>query len=131
MVRFARLYIWFATATDLADKNMCIMYNRFVSELKLYMHLRHEAEAVVAYGGNIVLCDNFVTCSIVMERVPMTLHKFLALHPNLKLPHKLAIISGLIKLLRFLKRMEFSHSDIKVRSSNYFTHSFFVSYPFC
>jgi hypothetical protein len=40
---------------------MCIMYNRFVSELKLYMHLRHEAEAVIAYGGNIVLCDNFVT----------------------------------------------------------------------
>jgi serine/threonine protein kinase len=48
-----------------------------------------------------------------MEHVPMTLHKFLALHPQLKLPAKLSIISGLIKILRFLKRMEFSHSDIK------------------
>ena len=67
----------------------------------------------MTYGGNIVQCDNFVTCSILMEQVPTTLHKFLALHASLKLPQKLAIISGLIKILRFLKRMEFSHSDIK------------------
>jgi heme/copper-type cytochrome/quinol oxidase subunit 4 len=89
------------------------------------MHLRNEAEAVIAYGGNIVLCDNFVTCSIVMERVPMTLHKFLALNPNLKLSHKLAVISELINLLLFLKLKEFSHSDIKVRSI--FTYFIIIS----
>ena len=67
----------------------------------------------MTYGGNIVQCGNFVTCSIVMERVSMTLLNFLGLQSQLKLQKKLSIVSGLIKILRFLKRMEFSHSDIK------------------
>ncbi len=60
-----------------------------------------------------MLGDKCITCFIVMERVQMTLHTYLARHPDLKLPKKLTIIWELIKILRFLKKTEFSHSDIK------------------
>jgi hypothetical protein len=89
----------------------------FVSEFKMYMHLGREPAVVQTFGGNIEICDSIVTCSIFMERAPMTLHSFLKKDEAVPLSKKLQIVTELLGLLRFLERQELCHSDIKVSTS--------------
>ena len=89
---------------------------RFVSELSLNMLTNDETVTVKCYGGDIVVDDNekMVRCLIMMKREKCTLSSYLKQARAIPLLKALEIALGLLRIARALRRMEFSHSDIKL-----------------
>jgi serine/threonine protein kinase len=89
---------------------------RFISELSLNMLTNDQSVIVKCYGGDIVVDDTekIVRCLIMMKREKCTLNSYLKQARTIPLLKALEIALGLLRIARALRRMEFSHSDIKL-----------------
>ena len=87
------------------------------------MQCAHNPRVVTSYGGDAAIsaCGTFAKCCMVMERVPTTLGNFLRKEGSkITVLKSLQIVTELLEIAMFLKEVEISHSDIKVRNAKRF-----------
>ena len=91
---------------------------RFISELNLNMLTNDQSALVQAFGGDIIIDGaeeaDTVKCYIMMKREKCTLGSYLKKEKVIPLLKALEITLGLLRIARALRKMEFSHSDIKL-----------------
>lgn len=73
---------------------------------------------VQCFGGDIIIdeTEKMVQCYIMMKRETWTLGSYLKVKKSIPLLKALEITLGLVRITRALRKMEFSHSDIKLNN---------------